>query len=169
MEHFKEHLRKKKWRYSWRDRKRGQEFREEREREGKLLKLLLLSHYPINVLSHFAEVKISRTNCTYRCRIHVHSVKWLRYGLLQQTEIYRLIFPKVSIWSLGPTKPPIPWIMDEMSSGVKRLGREADESPPSFTRLWKNGVITVYFPYTFMTYTGKTLPLPTGYSEGITC
>lgn len=57
MEHFKEHLRKKKWRYSWRDRKRGQEFREEREREGKLLKLLLLSHYPINVLSHFAEVK----------------------------------------------------------------------------------------------------------------
>jgi hypothetical protein len=33
--------------------------------------------------------------------------------------------------ALGPTQPPIQWIMWGLSLGVKRPGREADQSPPS--------------------------------------
>jgi hypothetical protein len=71
--------------------------------------------------------------------MHVHSIKWQRYGLLQATEIYSSIFSKASIWSLGPTQPPILWVLDELSPGLERLGREPDDSPLPSTRLWKNG------------------------------
>jgi len=33
--------------------------------------------------------------------------------------------------ALGPTQPPIQWILQALSLGVKQLGREADLSPPS--------------------------------------
>jgi hypothetical protein len=32
---------------------------------------------------------------------------------------------------LWPTQPPIQWIPETLSPGVKRPGREADHSPPS--------------------------------------
>jgi hypothetical protein len=31
---------------------------------------------------------------------------------------------------LGPTQPPIQWVPGSLSPGVKRLGRQADYSPP---------------------------------------
>jgi hypothetical protein len=33
--------------------------------------------------------------------------------------------------ALGPTQPPMQWVPGALSLGVKRLGREADQSPPS--------------------------------------
>jgi hypothetical protein len=33
--------------------------------------------------------------------------------------------------ALGPTQPPIQWVLGALSLGVKRPGREADHSPPS--------------------------------------
>jgi hypothetical protein len=33
--------------------------------------------------------------------------------------------------ALGPTQPPIQWVLESPSLGVKRPGREADHSPPS--------------------------------------
>jgi hypothetical protein len=33
--------------------------------------------------------------------------------------------------TLGPTQPPIQWVLGVLSLGVKRPGREADHSPPS--------------------------------------
>jgi hypothetical protein len=33
--------------------------------------------------------------------------------------------------ALGSTQPPIEWVPGALSLGVKRLGREADHSPPS--------------------------------------
>jgi len=33
--------------------------------------------------------------------------------------------------NLGPTKPPIKWIPEALSLGIKRPVREADHSPPS--------------------------------------
>jgi hypothetical protein len=33
--------------------------------------------------------------------------------------------------TLGPTQTPIQWVPGALSLGVKRLGREADHSPPS--------------------------------------
>jgi hypothetical protein len=32
---------------------------------------------------------------------------------------------------LGPTRPPIQWILGALSAGVKWPGHEADHSPPS--------------------------------------
>jgi hypothetical protein len=40
--------------------------------------------------------------------------------------------------ALGPTQPPIQWVTEALPLGVKRLGREADHSPPSSTEV-KNG------------------------------
>jgi hypothetical protein len=41
------------------------------------------------------------------------------------------LFTTASRTALGPTQPPIQWIPWTLSLGVKRLGREADHSPPS--------------------------------------
>jgi len=41
------------------------------------------------------------------------------------------LFTTASRTALGPTEPPIPWILGALSLGVKRPGREADHSPPS--------------------------------------
>jgi hypothetical protein len=37
----------------------------------------------------------------------------------------------VSRTTLGPTQTPIQWVSGALSLGVKRPGREADQSPPS--------------------------------------
>jgi hypothetical protein len=37
----------------------------------------------------------------------------------------------VSRTALGPTQPPIHWVLGALSLGLKRPGREADNSPPS--------------------------------------
>jgi hypothetical protein len=39
--------------------------------------------------------------------------------------------PTASRTALGPTQPPIQWVLRALSLGVKRPGREADHSPPS--------------------------------------
>jgi hypothetical protein len=40
-------------------------------------------------------------------------------------------FTTVSRPALGPTQPPIQWVPEPLSLGVKWPGREADHSPPS--------------------------------------
>jgi hypothetical protein len=41
------------------------------------------------------------------------------------------LFTTASRTALGPAQPPIQWVIGNLSLGVKRLGREADHSPPS--------------------------------------
>jgi hypothetical protein len=41
------------------------------------------------------------------------------------------IFTTAFRTALGPTQPPIQWVPDALSVGLKRPGREADHSPPS--------------------------------------
>jgi hypothetical protein len=41
------------------------------------------------------------------------------------------LFTTASRTALGPTQPPIQWVLGALSLGVKRPGREADNSPPS--------------------------------------
>jgi hypothetical protein len=36
---------------------------------------------------------------------------------------------------LGPTQPPIQWVPEVLTLGVKRPGREADHSPPSIAEV----------------------------------
>jgi hypothetical protein len=43
--------------------------------------------------------------------------------------------------ALGPTQPPIQWVPEALSPGLKGPGREADHSPPSSADVKNGGVI----------------------------
>jgi hypothetical protein len=43
-----------------------------------------------------------------------------------------------SIPAMRPTKPSIEWVLGTISPWVKRMGREADHSPPSSTEVKKS-------------------------------
>jgi hypothetical protein len=42
---------------------------------------------------------------------------------------------------VGPTQPLIHWVPEALSLGVKRLGRESDNSPPSSAEVKNGGAI----------------------------
>jgi hypothetical protein len=50
-------------------------------------------------------------------------------------------FSIASIPGLAPTQPPIQWVPEDLSSGVKRSGREANRSPPSSAEVKNGGAI----------------------------
>jgi hypothetical protein len=50
-----------------------------------------------------------------------------RFDSQQGQEISRCFI--ASRPALGPTQPPIQWVPEDVSLGVKRQGREADHSP----------------------------------------
>jgi hypothetical protein len=43
--------------------------------------------------------------------------------------------------TLEPTQPPIQWVPEALSPGVKRPEREADRPPPSVAEVNKGGVM----------------------------
>jgi hypothetical protein len=45
------------------------------------------------------------------------------------------LFTTVSRMALGPTQPPIQWVLGAISLGVKQPGHEADHSPPSSAKV----------------------------------
>jgi hypothetical protein len=47
--------------------------------------------------------------------------------------------------ALGPTQPPVQWVLGALSLGVKRPGREADHSPPSSVEV-KNACSYTFTP-----------------------
>jgi hypothetical protein len=51
----------------------------------------------------------------------------------QGLEIF--LFTTVSRPIREPTQPPIPWVPGALSLGVKRPGRETDQSPPSSAKV----------------------------------
>jgi hypothetical protein len=51
---------------------------------------------------------------------------------------------------LGPTQPPIEWVPEAFSPGVKRQGREAAHSPPTSAEIKKMWIYTPTPPYPFM-------------------
>jgi hypothetical protein len=61
------------------------------------------------------------------------------------------LFTTVSRTAQGPTRPPIQWILEALSPGVKRPGREADHSPPTSARSRMHGAIPPS-QYLFMTW-----------------
>jgi hypothetical protein len=60
------------------------------------------------------------TGCTIGV-LRFHSRWWL--GIF--------LFTTASRTAVGPTQPPIQWILEALSLGVNRPGREAGNSPPS--------------------------------------
>jgi hypothetical protein len=55
-----------------------------------------------------------------------------------------------SIPVLGPTQPPIEWILGALSLGVKWKGREADHSPATSAEVKKMWIYTSTSPYAFI-------------------
>jgi hypothetical protein len=75
------------------------------------------------------------------------------------------LFTTASRTALGPTQPPIQWVPGALSLGVKRLGREADHSPPSSFEVKECVELYLHTPNTSswrgaQLSTGTTLPLP---------
>jgi hypothetical protein len=58
----------------------------------------------------------------------------------------------VSRTALGPTQPPIRWLPRSLSLGVKRPGREADNSPPSSAEIKTAWSYTSTPQYVFMAW-----------------
>jgi hypothetical protein len=54
------------------------------------------------------------------------------------------------IQTLGSTQPPVQWVLEALSSGVKRQGHEADHSPPASAEVKKMWIYTSTPPYAFM-------------------
>jgi hypothetical protein len=52
--------------------------------------------------------------------------------------------------AIGPTQPPIQWVSEAVSSGIKRPGREADHSPPTSAEVKKTWIYTFTPPHVFM-------------------
>jgi hypothetical protein len=52
--------------------------------------------------------------------------------------------------ALVSTQPPIQWVPEALSPGVKRPGREADHSPPASAEFKKMWIYTYTPPYAFM-------------------
>jgi hypothetical protein len=57
------------------------------------------------------------------------------------------LFSTSSRSALGPTQPPIQWVPRALFPGIKRLGREADHSPPASAEVKKMWIYTSTPPY----------------------
>jgi hypothetical protein len=67
------------------------------------------------------------------------------YGLDGRGSVHRKV--NISLLSiafrrvLGPTQPPIQWVLEVISAGVKQPGHEADHSPPSSAEVKNYGTV----------------------------
>jgi hypothetical protein len=73
-------------------------------------------------------------------------------GFGVRVPIWSRIFSTSSRLALGPTQPPIQWVPAAFPPGVKRQGREADNSPPTSAEVKKTWIYTSTLPYAFMAY-----------------
>jgi hypothetical protein len=71
-------------------------------------------------------------------------------GVGVQVPVASRIFSKYSRPALGSTQPPIQWVPEALSAGVKRPGREADHSRPASAEVKKMWIYTSTPPYAFM-------------------
>jgi hypothetical protein len=74
----------------------------------------------------------------------------LGFDSLRWLEIF--IFTTASRMALGPTQPPVQWVLGALSLGVKRPGREADHSLPSSAEVKNAWSYTSTPPYVFMAW-----------------
>jgi hypothetical protein len=69
---------------------------------------------------------------------------------LSPGKVKNFLFSTSSRPALGPTQPPIEWVLGALSPGVKRLGRGADHSPPTSAEVKKIWIYTSTPSYAFM-------------------
>jgi hypothetical protein len=64
--------------------------------------------------------------------------------------VKNFLFSPLSRPALGSTQPPIQRVLEDLSLGVKRPGREANHSPPASAEVKKMWLYTSTPPYAFM-------------------
>jgi hypothetical protein len=113
-------------------------------------------------LTSFACPKFGRVSSTLYSYIHRQEVgqrsrysDWLWAGRPRSRSsstggVRNFLFSTSSRPALGPTQPPIQWVPQALSPGVKRRGREADHSPPISAEVKKTCVYTSTTPNVFM-------------------
>jgi hypothetical protein len=69
--------------------------------------------------------------------------------------VKNFLFSKSSRPALRSTQPPIQWVPGALSPGVKRPGREIDQSPPTSAEVNKMWLCTSTPPYAFMKHRDK--------------
>jgi hypothetical protein len=62
------------------------------------------------------------------------------------------LFTTVSRTALKPTQPPIQWVLEALSLGLKRQGHETDHSPPSSAEVKNAWSYTSTPQYVFMAW-----------------
>jgi hypothetical protein len=65
-------------------------------------------------------------------------------------KVKNVLFSTSSRPALRSTQPPIQWVPGDVSSGIKRPGREADHSPPASAEVKKMWINTSTLPYAYM-------------------
>jgi hypothetical protein len=71
-------------------------------------------------------------------------------GVPSAGRVKNFLFSTSSRPTLGSTQPPIQWVPEALSPGVKRQGREADHSPLTSANVKKMWSYTSTPPYAFM-------------------
>jgi hypothetical protein len=64
--------------------------------------------------------------------------------------VKNFVYSTSSSPALGPTQPPVKWVLGAVSLGVKRPGREADHSPQTTAEVKKIWMYLSTLPYVFM-------------------
>jgi hypothetical protein len=67
-------------------------------------------------------------------------------GFDSRRGLWIFLFTTASRTALGPTQPPIQRVPGALSLGVKRPGREADNSPPSSVEVKEWVELYLHFP-----------------------
>jgi hypothetical protein len=62
------------------------------------------------------------------------------------------LFATVSILTPGPIQPPVQWVLEALSPGVKWLGHKADHSPSSSAEVKNVWSYTSTPPFVFMVW-----------------
>jgi hypothetical protein len=65
---------------------------------------------------------------------------WPGFDFRQRQEVF--LFPIASRLALGPTQPPIQWILGTLFGGLKLPGREADHLSPCIAEVKNSGAIS---------------------------
>jgi hypothetical protein len=60
---------------------------------------------------------------------------------LSPGKVKNFLFSTSSRPTLGPTQPPIQWVLGALSPGLKKPGREADHLPPTRVEVKQHGSI----------------------------